>query len=77
MAFSGRAPGQNGPVAGRRPLTRTEIEKFAESIRVLLADPDADLNEPFRRRWEGALAALEAVLGENSTLVDNFPTELL
>ena len=47
-----------------------EVEKFAESIRALLADPDADLNDPVRRRWEGALSALEAVLGQESTLVD-------
>ena len=55
-----------------RPMTRPEIEKFADSVRAVLADPDAGLNEFERRRWEGALAALEAVLGEPSTLVDNF-----
>jgi hypothetical protein len=46
-----------------------EIEKFAESIRALLADPDAGLNDNVRRRWEGALSALEAVLGQESSLV--------
>lgn len=59
-----------------RPMTRAEIEQLANSIRTLLADPDAGINEPMRRRWEGALAALEAVLGERSSLVDNFPLDL-
>ena len=52
-------------------MSFSEIEKFAVSIRALLADPDADLNDPVRRRWEGALSALEAVLGQESTLVDS------
>jgi hypothetical protein len=34
-------------------------------------DPDRGLSESERRRWEGALAALEAVLGWRSSLVDN------
>jgi len=59
------------------PMRRGEIEGMATSIRALLADSDAGLNEPMRRRWEGALAALEAVLGEDSSLVDNFGTSLL
>ena len=50
-----------------RPLDRGEIEKLADSIRALLADPDAGLNEPLRRRWEGTLTALEVVLGERSS----------
>jgi hypothetical protein len=54
-----------------RPLRRSEIEDLAESIRAFLTDPDADLNEHARRRWEGALAALEVVLGQGSSLVDN------
>jgi len=60
-----------------RPLSRAEIEKLSESIRALPADPDAGLNEPLRRRWEGSLAALEVVLGERSSLVDNFDGNLL
>lgn len=44
---------------------------MADSIRTLLADQHADLNEPMRRRWEGALAALEVVLGQKSSLVDD------
>jgi len=59
------------------PLSRAEIEKLAESVRALLADPDAGLNEPFQRRWEGALAALEVVLGQRSSLVDNFDDDHL
>ena len=47
-----------------------EVEKFAASIRALLADPDAGLNDPARRRWEGALSALEAVLGQEPSLVE-------
>lgn len=58
-------------------MRRVEIERLAISIRVLLADPDSGLNEPIRRRWEGALAALEAVLGEEPSLVDNFGPGLL
>lgn len=58
-------------------MRRGEIEKLAESIRVLLADPDAGVNEPLRRRWEGALVALEMVLGQQTSLVDNFESDLL
>jgi len=57
-------------------MRRAEIEKLADSVRALLSDPDADLNDPLRRRWEGALAALEAVLGERSSLVDNLGRDL-
>jgi len=31
-------------------MTKPEIEAFADSIRAMLDDPDADLNEPLRRR---------------------------
>ncbi len=60
-----------------RPMRRTDVEELAVSIRALLADPDADINEPLRRRWEGALVALEAVLGERTSLVDNLEMDLL
>jgi len=60
-----------------RPLSRGEIQRLLESIRTLLTDPDSGLNEHSRRRWEGALAALEVVLGERSSLVDNFRSDLL
>jgi len=60
-----------------RSLNRTEIEYLAGSIRALLTDPEADLNELQRRRWEGALVALETILGEKSSLVDNFGIDLL
>ena len=55
-----------------RPMRSTEIANFADSIRALLADPDSGLSELDRRRWEGALAALEVVLGHRTSLVDNF-----
>jgi hypothetical protein len=42
-----------------------------ERIRQLLADPDARLSGPTRARWEGALTALEAVLGEAPSLFDD------
>jgi hypothetical protein len=53
------------------PMSPEEITRLATSIRGLLDDPDNGLSEPERRRWEGALAALEAVLGWKSSLVDN------
>ena len=58
-------------------MRRPEIEALARSIRALLADPDADLNEPMRRRWEGALVALEAVLGERTSLLEDIGADLL
>lgn len=42
--------GQYGSVT--RPMRRSEIEDLAASIRALLADPDAGINEP-PRRWVG------------------------
>lgn len=53
-----------------RPLPRHEVEKLADALRDLLADPDAGLKDNERRRWEGALVALEVVLGirENDLL---------
>jgi hypothetical protein len=51
-----------------RPLRRPEIEKFAESIRALLADTDANPSRDARLRWEGALTALERVLGQEPSL---------
>lgn len=60
-----------------RPMGRGEIEELAGSIRSMLDDPEADLNELMQRRWEGALAALDAVLGERSSLVEDLGAELL
>jgi hypothetical protein len=57
-----------------RPLTRADVGELVERIRQLLADPDTRLAVPTRQRWEGALTALEAVLGEAPSLVDD--TEL-
>jgi hypothetical protein len=50
------------------PLSRTEQVKMVESIRLLLADPDAHLSRDARLHWEGALTALEVVLGKPPTL---------
>jgi hypothetical protein len=53
-----------------RTLTLTEVGQLADHIRELLADPDAGLAEATRQRWQGALTALEAVLGEPSSLAE-------
>lgn len=53
--------------ATSKRLPWAEVEKLAEDVRSLLADPDAGLTEQARRRWEGALAALEVVLGERES----------
>ena len=60
-----------------RPMRRSEIEELAASIRALLTHPDGGINGPLRRRWEGALVALEVVLGEESSLVDNLEIDSL
>jgi len=52
-----------------RPFTRAETAAFADSIRALLGDTDANLSRDARLRWEGALTALEAVLGKAPSLV--------
>jgi hypothetical protein len=49
-------------------LTRAQIAKLADDIRGVLADPGADLTRDARLRWEGALTALDLVLGNESTL---------
>ena len=46
------------------PLTTAEIEELARSIRATLNDPNALMTATARQRWEGALAAIEFVLGE-------------
>jgi hypothetical protein len=60
-----------GKQVQRRPLPRAEVDQMAEAIRALLDDPDAGLSRDGRLRWEGALAALEAVLRSPSSLVDD------
>jgi hypothetical protein len=54
-----------------KPLSKVDTMALADDIRNLLADPDADLTATTRARWEGALAALETVLGERSSLVED------
>ncbi len=51
-----------------KPLTRSEQERLMVSLRSILDDPDANLSRDARLRWEGALTALEVVLGERPTL---------
>jgi hypothetical protein len=65
----GTVVGKTGSVASRG-LTLAEVGQLADHIRELLADPDAGLTEPMRQRWQGALTALETVLGEPSSLVE-------
>lgn len=50
-------------------MTRAEVERFAGAVADLLADPAAELTPSARLRWEGALTALEAVLGHPPTLL--------
>ena len=49
-------------------MTRREVEVLVTSIRTLLDDPDALLTRHARLRWEGALTALEVVLGQTPTI---------
>jgi hypothetical protein len=54
-------------------LKPVDVERLAETIRRLLASVERGelaASGTTRNRLEGALAALEAVLGEPSTLVD-------
>jgi hypothetical protein len=51
-----------------RPLTTVEIAELAEGIRSTLNDPNALMTATARQRWEGALAAIEFVLGETPRL---------
>jgi len=60
-----------------RALKRSEIEELATSVRAILEDPDAGLTEVLRRRWEGALIALEVVLGEGISVLDDLEADLV
>lgn len=60
-----------------RPMSPDEIGELAVSIRDLLSDPDGGLTDPLRRRWEGALVALEIVLGSRSSLATDLEAEIL
>lgn len=54
--------------ARRRMLTRQEAEGLAEGIAGLLDDLNADLTPMARARWEGALTAVEIILGRAPTV---------
>ena len=56
-----------------RPLTRSEVTLFADHVRALLDDPDANLTRNARLRWEGVLTAVEYVLGMTPSLVFEDP----
>ncbi len=45
------------------PLTRPEITAMAEQICYLLEDPSVDISGLDRARYQGAVVALETVLG--------------
>ncbi|MHB1988054.1 MAG: hypothetical protein ACYCSF_08725 [Acidimicrobiales bacterium] len=50
------------------PLTTQEIGDLAASIRAVLDDCNVLIISSSRHRWEGALAAIEFVLGETARL---------
>lgn len=55
----------------RRMLTRSEIVGLSEGLRTLLASVeggDLDASAALRHRIEGAITALDAVLGSRSSL---------
>ena len=52
-----------------RALSRAEMGLLADDIAAQLADPQADLSERERIRWEGALAVLQVALGRTPSLV--------
>ncbi len=61
-----------------RPLRNPQIEELAESLRVTLAACEAgDLvaSVSLIHRLEGAIAALESVLGQRSTLLNDLGVE--
>ena len=60
-----------------RPVTRSEFAAFAESVRALLTDPDANLSRSARLRWEGALTAVEYLLGMTPSLISVDPERFL
>ena len=60
-----------------RPMSPAEQVALREAIRELLEDPDAGLSIAARHRWEGALATLEAVLGEHTTLPVEHPEDFI
>ncbi len=58
-------------------MTVAKTTALAESIRAILADPDAALSPQARARWEGALTALEWVLGVPTSMPIEDPGILL
>ena len=58
------------------PSRSAEVVRMVADIRALLADPDARLSPTARHRWEGALTALEVVLGERPSLAREVADDL-
>jgi hypothetical protein len=56
-----------------KPLTKSETAALVSEIHELLSDPDVSLSVITRARWEGALSALEAVLGLRPSIVVEDP----
>lgn len=50
-------------------LSTVELGRLADAVAALLADPQLDLNQRERFRWEGALTALEVSLGRQASLI--------
>jgi hypothetical protein len=62
-------------VVPSRPLTRSEVVKLADRLRALLAMVDKnDLSATtgMTYRIQGAVTALDAVLGTDASLLDDF-----
>jgi len=60
----------------RRPLTRPEVSALDDQLRAVLGAIDAgelDASSAARSRLEGAVAALDAVLGRPSSLLTDLP----
>ncbi|HET9061427.1 MAG TPA: hypothetical protein VFN61_16040 [Acidimicrobiales bacterium] len=60
-------------------LSQRDISRFAEAVAALLADPIAlaGASSMERARWQGALAACEAILGRPSSLAPDLDLESL
>ncbi len=52
-------------------MTRAEIARFADALALVLADGEVGMTEAERLRNEGALTALEIVLGRSPSLVES------
>ena len=61
-----------------KPLSRVEVAALADDLRKMLASIEAgdlDATTAMRHRIEGALAALEVVLGHSAGLAFDLPSQ--